>query len=258
MRFFKEAGSGTGAYVKALSFISTHRLWWYVIIPAIINLLIFLGIGTLIWEFSGRLSTWLIDITGVDSLSGTLGTVLEWLVAILVKLITFLLYFKLYRYTILLLSAPALALIAEKTQEILTGRSHPFRFRQLIHDILRGLGITLKNLLLELLLTIPLYLLAFIPLITPVAGVLILCIESYFVGFSMLDYRNEFRRLSAAQSQTLIRHHKGLAIGNGLVFNLLLAIPFAGVLIAPPLAAVAAALAANQVIDAGEEMQVSK
>ncbi|QHT66503.1 hypothetical protein GXP67_07450 [Rhodocytophaga rosea] len=256
MRFFKEAATGMGSYPKAVSFISTHRLWWYVIIPAIINLLIFFALGTLLWEFSGMISRWLIDITGVDTLTGTLGTILEWLMAILVKLISFLLYFKFYRYTILLLSAPALALIAEKTQEILTGQSHPFQVKQLIHDIFRGLAITLKNLFLELLLTIPLYLLAFIPLITPFAGLLVLCIESYFVGFSMIDYRNEFRRLSASQSRALIRHHRGLAIGNGLAFNLLLIIPFAGVLLAPPLAVVAAGLAANQLIDAAEEIQV--
>jgi CysZ protein len=256
MRFFKEAATGIGSYSKAISFISTHKLWLYVIIPAIINLLIFFALGTLLWEFSGMLSRWLIDSTGADNITGILGNILEWMVAVLAKLITFLLYFKFYRYTILLLSAPALALIAEKTQEILTGHSYPFQVKQLIHDIFRGLAITLKNLLLELMLTIPLYLLAFIPIITPIAGLLVLCIESYFVGFSMLDYRNEFRRLSAAQSQVLIRQHKGLAIGNGLIFNLILAIPFAGVLLAPPLSVVAAGLAAYQVIDAREEIQV--
>jgi CysZ protein len=256
MHFFKEAATGMGNYPKAISFINNHRLWWYVIVPAIINLLIFFALGTLLWEFSGMLSGWLIDSTGVKGITGTLGNILEWLVAILVKLITFLIYFKFYRYTILLLSAPALALIAEKTQEILTGHSHPFQWKQLIHDIFRGLSITLKNLLLELMLTIPLYLLAFIPIITPIAGLLVLCIESYFVGFSMLDYRNEFRRLSAAQSQVLIRQHKGLAIGNGLIFNLLLVIPFAGVLLAPSLAVVAAGLAAHQVMDTQEEIQV--
>jgi CysZ protein len=256
MRFLQETGTGIGSYPKAITFISTHRLWWYVIIPAIVNLLIFFVLGTLLWELSGVISRWLLDVTGVNTLTGTLGKVMGWLVAILVKLISFLLYFKFYRYTILLLSAPALALIAEKTQEILTGHVHPFQLKQLIHDIFRGLAITLKNLFLELILTIPLYLLAFIPLITPIAGLLVLCIESYFVGFSMIDYRNEFRRLSASQSRALIRHHKGLAIGNGLIFNLLLAIPMLSVLLAPSLAVVAAGLATNQVIDTTEEIQI--
>lgn len=258
MRILAETGTSIAAYPKAITFIHTHGLWWYVIIPAIINLFIFLGLGTVIWEYSGVISAWLIDLTGVDNIAGRFGDILEWLVAALIKVISFLVYFKIYRYTILLLSAPALALIAEKTQEILTGNSHPFQFGQLMHDIFRGLGITLKNLFFELLLTIPLYVLAFIPIITPVAGILIFCIESYFVGFSMIDYRNEFRRLSAAQSQQLIRHHKGLAIGNGLVFNLILLIPVVGVLFAPSLAAVAGGLAASQVIDSREEVQVQR
>jgi CysZ protein len=114
---------------------------------------------------------------------------------------------------------------------------------------MRGLGITLKNLIKELAFTLPLYLLALIPLITPFSTLAILLIESYFVGFSMIDYRNEFRRLSAGESNRIIKQHRGLAIGNGLAFNLLLLIPVLGVLLAPPLGAVAAGIAANQVLD---------
>jgi CysZ protein len=65
----------------------------------------------------------------------------------------------------------------------------------------------------------------------------------------MIDYRNEFRRLSAGESNRIIKQHRGLAIGNGLAFNLLLLIPVLGVLLAPPLGAVAAGIAANQVLD---------
>jgi CysZ protein len=249
MRILKELKTGFTTYFQAISFINRNRLWLYILIPALINLLIFVGGGTLLWNYTNKLSAWFIDLVGVDTLAGTLGNVLEWIMAAIVKLISFFIYFKFYRYAVLFLSAPALALIAERTQEILTGISHPFKLSQLVHDIFRGMGITLKNLLLELLLTIPLYILALIPLIAPVAGFLILCIESYFVGFSMIDYRNEFRRLSALQSRLLIRRHKGMAIGNGIAFNLMLVIPVAGVLFAPALGAVAASLAAEQLIE---------
>jgi CysZ protein len=245
----KEIRLGFSTYYQALTFIESNGLWKYIVIPAIINLLLFVGASVFVWQSTDFLSSWLIDITGVDSISGTTGNVLEWILAALVKIISFFMYFKLYRYTILLLSAPALALLAEKTQEILTGISHPFRAGQLLKDIMRGLGITLKNLIKELAFTIPLYLLALIPIITPFASLLILLIESYFVGFSMIDYRNEYRRLSARESNRIIKQHRGLAIGNGLAFNLLLLVPILGVLFAPPLGAVAAGLAANQVLD---------
>jgi CysZ protein len=245
----KEIGLGFSTYFQALSFIQANRLWKYVIIPALLNVLLFVGATVLVWQFTGFISAWIIDMTNLDTVSGDTGNVLEWIVSALVTIISFFIYFKLYRYTILFLSAPALALLAEKTQEILTGITHPFNGAQLVKDVIRGLGITLKNLIKELAFTIPLYLLALIPLITPFATVAILLIESYFVGFSMIDYRNEFRRLSAKESNRIIKKHRGLAVGNGLAFNLLLLLPVIGVLLAPPLGAVAAGLASNQVLD---------
>jgi CysZ protein len=249
MRLIKELVIGWVAYIKALRFINRHRLWSYVLIPAVINLLLFLGLGVFLWQFAAILSEWLLSITGASTYEGTAGNILQWFIRIVVSILTFFLYLKLYRYAILLFSAPALALTAEKTQEILTGISHPFDTRQLLKDIIRGLGITCFNLVVELAFTIPLYILAFIPLLTPVVTLLIIAIESYFVGFSMIDYRNEFRRITAGDSRRLINRHKGLAIGNGLIFNLLLAIPFIGVLVAPTLSVVAAGLAAEQVVD---------
>jgi CysZ protein len=246
---FKEIGTGFSTYFQAFGFIQTHGLWKYIIVPALINLLLFIGASVLVWNYTGLLSNWLIDLTGVDTVAGTTGSVLEWVVTALIKLISFFIYFKLYRYAVLFLSAPALALIAEKTQEILTGISHPLQAGQLLKDVVRGLGITLKNLIKELAFTLPLYLLSLVPLLTPFTTLAILLIESYFVGFSMIDYRNEFRRLSARESNYIIKKHRGLAIGNGLAFNLLLLIPLLGVLLAPPLGAVAAGIAANQVLD---------
>ncbi len=249
MRILKELAIGWITYLKAVAFISRHHLWAYLFISAIINLLLFLGLGVLLWQYAGIISEWLITVIGISSLENAAGGVLAWVMRILVSILTFLLYLKLYRFVVLLFSSPALAILAEKTQEIITGISHPFHVQQLVKDVVRGASITCINLLIELTLTIPLYLLAFIPLLTPFVTILIILVESYFVGFSMIDYRNEFRRMSARDSRYFIKQHKGLAVGNGLVFNLLLAIPMVGVLIAPTLAVIAAGLAAEKVID---------
>ncbi len=114
----KETGLGFSSYFQALRFVQANRLWKYVIIPALMNLLLFIGASVLVWKYTGFLSSWIIDLTGIDTVAGDSGNVLEWIVAALIKIISFFIYFKLYRYTILFLSAPALALLAEKTQEI--------------------------------------------------------------------------------------------------------------------------------------------
>jgi CysZ protein len=58
----------------------------------------------------------------------------------------------------------------------------------------------------------------------------------------MLDYSCERHKLSPSQSIEYISKHKGLAIGNGMVFFLLHLVPFAGWLLAPAYAVVAATI----------------
>jgi CysZ protein len=58
----------------------------------------------------------------------------------------------------------------------------------------------------------------------------------------MLDYTNERKHLSASESIDLINRHKGLAIGNGIVFYLIHILPVIGWVFAPGYAVVAATL----------------
>jgi CysZ protein len=58
----------------------------------------------------------------------------------------------------------------------------------------------------------------------------------------MLDYSCERHRLSPAESINFISKHKGLAIGNGLVFYLMHFVPFLGWVLAPSYAVVAATI----------------
>ena len=59
----------------------------------------------------------------------------------------------------------------------------------------------------------------------------------------MIDYFNELQKLSAKESRQMIWAHKGLALGNGAMFNLLLLVPVVGVMTAPLLALTASHIA---------------
>ena len=67
-------------------------------------------------------------------------------------------------------------------------------------------------------------------------------VECYYFGFSMLDYSSERNKLSVSQSIDFIGRHKGLALGNGLIFYLMHMIPLVGWVLAPSYAVVAATL----------------
>jgi CysZ protein len=66
------------------------------------------------------------------------------------------------------------------------------------------------------------------------------------MGFSMLDYSSERNQLSENASIQLIGHHKGLAIGNGMIFYMFHAIPLLGWLLAPGYAVVAATISMHK------------
>ena len=81
-----------------------------------------------------------------------------------------------------------------------------------------------------------------IPILGWLTPVLAILIECYYYGFSMLDYSMERHKKSPAESIYYVSSHKGLAIGNGLVFYLLHFLPIIGWVLAPAYAVVAATL----------------
>ena len=75
-----------------------------------------------------------------------------------------------------------------------------------------------------------------------VSPLIALMIEFYFYGFSMLDCSFERKHISIANGNDFISKHKGLAIGNGLVFYLMHVFLVVGWVLAPAYAVIAATL----------------
>jgi CysZ protein len=75
-----------------------------------------------------------------------------------------------------------------------------------------------------------------------VMPVVSLFVECYYYGFSMLDYSCERHQLSPSQSIAYIGKHRGLAIGNGLIFYLMHLVPVLGWIFAPAYAVIAATI----------------
>jgi CysZ protein len=148
-----------------------------------------------------------------------------------------------------------MALLSEKTEKILTGNHYSFDAGQFIRDVVRGMVLAFRNLVIEIAIVGALWFLdTYLTLVAAPAGVLLapilailsFFISSYFYGFSALDYTNERKRLSIGRSIRFIRDNKGLAVGNGLVFNLLFKVPFIGPTIATVTCTVAATIAIHE------------
>lgn len=156
-------------------------------------------------------------------------------------------YFSLFKYIWLILGSPVFAYLSEKTASILENRDFTFNMKQFIKDIFRGIKIALRNCFWQSLYMISIIILSLIPVAGWLTPLLALLIECYYYGFSMLDYSFERKKITAAESIDFTSNHKGLAIGNGLLFYLVQIFPVVGWVFAPSYAVVAATLSLHEV-----------
>jgi CysZ protein len=198
------------------------------------------------WESSDAAVTYLSRRMGIDrwlhqQKSGILSFFFL-MGEIMVRLILVLFYFSLFKYLFLIVGSPLFAYLSEKTESIIEGKDYPFNFKQLLKDVVRGVKLALRNTLWQTVYTVSLLILSFFPVVGWITPMITLFIECYYYGFSMLDYSCERHKLSPTESIAYIGNHKGLAIGNGMVFYLMHLVPVLGWVLAPSYAVVAATI----------------
>ncbi len=239
------------SFFEAHNFIRRHRLWKWIIVPGIVYTILFvIGIYLFI-NSSDKAVSLLSKKMGIETwLQKERNEFLSFLfvmAGIMVRLILFYFYFSLFKFLFLIVGSPVFAYLSEKTSSIIEGNELTFSFAQLVKDIGRGIQLALRNSVWQTVYVFSILLLSLIPVvgwITPLVG---LFMECYYYGFSMIDYSLERNKLSSAASIDYIGHHKGLAIGNGLMFYLMHILPFIGWVLAPAYAVVAATLSVHKV-----------
>ena len=242
----KEIITSFQAYYQTHRFIIKHRLWKWILIPGFIYAVLFcLGIYLFVVSSNSAIEFMLQKSGVAEWMEKMQNSWLSFLLIfgqIILNLVLLLFYFSLFKYLFLIIGSPLFAYLSEKTASIMEGKDYPFNFKQLMKDIMRGIRLALRNLLWQTVYTVSILILSFIPLIGWVTPLLALLVECYYLGFSMLDYSCERNKLSTSQSITFIGRHKGLAIGNGMVFYLMHFIPVLGWLLAPSYAVIAATI----------------
>jgi CysZ protein len=235
MNVFKGFGEGLGSYSRALNFIFKHKLSYFFIFPLLLNILLFAVGYSWIIDLSDYIKdgmyAWISDIDygfiNNDYIKGSLSFLLK-----LVFRISFFLIFLFFGgYLILAIMSPVFSILSERTERILTGKDYPFDVLQLFKDIVRGVLLAVRNAFFQLLIAILLFFLSFIPLLGFVTPVIMFLVSSYFYGFSFIDYAIERKRIGFKESVLYMKNNKGLVMGNGFVFALLLLIPFIGILL---------------------------
>lgn len=209
--------SGISGYSKAVKIILQNKMAKYFAVPIIINIIII----SILWHYSGELSDFFTElINDKFTISETWNGFLGGATAVLTKLLTFAIFIFVGGNIVILIMSPFYSMMSEKTDTILTGREYQFSAKQTAKDIWRGIIIALKNTIIQLIMVAVCFIISFIPVIGVVGTIMMFLINSYYFGFSFLDYNNERFRRSRSQSNAVVKRYKWLSITIGAFYAL--------------------------------------
>ncbi len=236
------------AYSKAHQFLKQYKLWNWVLIPGILYAALVITGMYFFWGYANDAITLLSNKLGIEAwLQNEHNTFLSFLFVmggLVLRLLLMLLCIALFKYIILIIGSPVFTILSEKIESIIKGREYEWNAATFKSDCLKGIRTALRNLPRQLMYLLGLLVLALVPVVGWITPVIALLIECYYYGFSMLDYsmarQDGFTR---KQSNKFISLHKGLAVGNGIIFYLMHLV----IIFAPAYAIVAATLTIHEV-----------
>ena len=235
------------SFGEANIFIRQHKMLKWIIIPGIIYTLLFIVAMILFARSANDAVSWLsLQLQIEPWLQQERNPFLAFIfvmMGIMLRLVLFLFYFSLFKYLILIIGSPVFAYLSEKTEAIIENREYKFNLKQILPDAKRGIRLAFRNAALQTLYMVSLMFLSLIPVVGWITPLIAVIVECYYYGFSMLDYglaRNDF---TLQKSIFYSGRHKGLSLGNGIVFYLLHVM----VIFAPALAIIASSLSVIKV-----------
>lgn len=231
---------GLLAFFRSFSAIPRYGLWKYLFLSGFIGLAVGSGISYGIYGVSDDLGQWLASFWRWDIGRSYVLRLSEW-ASMLFLFFLFLLTFK---YIMLIVVSPIMSLMSERIENKLTHgyQASSFSMAQTLSDLWRGVRLSLRNVFKELFLTLLLLLMGFVvPVFAFITTPLVFLIQSYFAGFGNMDYYLE-RHFDMKNSVAFVKRNKGIAIGNGIGYLLLLLIPVVGMFMAPTLSTISSTL----------------
>ena len=244
---------GINAYTGTFALISKLNLWKYFLIPIVISVITATIIGLSAYGLSDNVGAFIAKIwpweTGMETFT-TISSFIGGLIIIVIGLI-------LYKHIVMALSAPFMSPVSEKIEAHLTGiQKHQHRKTSFQEQLARGIRLNLRNLGRELLISLPLLLLKFIPVVNIFSTALLFLVQAYYSGFGNMDYTLE-RHFKYGESIQFIKKNRGIAIGNGIIFMVFLLIPVIGIIIVLPLSVTAATTETVKLLKADNELKLN-
>lgn len=232
---------GANGLLKGFDLIFTSGLRRFVILPLLINILVFsVSIWVLVQQFTPLVDSW------VSYLPSWLSW-LEGLVWLVFAIAAVLLIFYTFALLANLIASPFNALLAEAVEKHLTGQPLPTNgtLFTVVKDFPAAMFDELRKLLYFLLRAAPLLVLFWIPLVNLAAPFLWLLFSAWMMTVQYCDYPMGNHNIRFKEQRSLLGRKKLLSLGFGSVTLLGTMIPVINFLIMPAAVAGATALWVN-------------
>ena len=231
---FSDIATGTRALARAFSLLNLPGVRVYVIIPLLINLLLF---GALIWYGYSQFTPfveWLMSF--VPDFLDFIESFIWLFFGVLAAMTVFFAFTPVAN----IIAAPFNALMSEKIESELTGRpvSSETSFMQMAID---AIGSQLGKLVYILLWALGLFLISLIPLVNIIAPVLWVVFGSWLLSLEYFDYPMGNHDLVFAEQKRRLAERRGLSLGFGGGVMIMTSIPIIN-FIAMPVAVAGATL----------------
>jgi CysZ protein len=236
--FFKDFKTAISDYGQGMKLLSELKLWRFTLIPAIIAVVLATIIIALAYYMAPSIGAYISDFWPFSFWENAIKSISNFLGGALIIIVGFMVF----KHAVMAFSSPFMSPISERIEAHMTKREAKSKL-SMRTTLLRSIRINFRNLLMELMLTIPLLILSLIPVINLITGILLFLLGAYYAGFGNLDYTLE-RHKKYTVSKKFVQSHKGLACGNGTIFMLALLIPVLGVALILPLSTAASTVSA--------------
>jgi len=220
---------GTAYFMQGIALLKHPRLRPFVIIPLLINIVIF---SSLIWlsinTIGATLNSWLGAIPGWLSW-------LNWLIWPLVGLSLALITGYLFTAVAILIASPFNGLLAEKAEEIITGNAvqGPESIAQAFMIFPRAIARELVKFMYYLPLLLAVFVVSWIPPFSAIAPLLWFLFGAWMMAVQYADYPMDNHQISFADLKEILRERRLSSLGFGGLVALVSGIPVLNFFVVP-------------------------
>ena len=221
-------GSGPGYFLKGLQSLPDPALRWFVLLPLLINVLVF---GGLIAYTSQQMDVWMGQLVA---------WLPEWLSFMEFILWPFLFLAMLgvvfFTFTIVgnIIAAPFNGLLAEKVQNLHGASELPeYELKDWLILLPRTMGREIRKLTYYLPKAVVLLILSFIPVVNLASPFLWFMFNSWMMSIQYCDYAADNRGVSFTDMLKRLKQDRGYVWGFGATTTLVMMVPFVNLLIMP-------------------------